>query len=83
MADLLNMDDYYKSCDVQFYLDFANEIYDLRNYPLWVFLYLTFQWYGILGLLFNTFLLQGNVIKFYYLGLRQLYASQGIEQFEQ
>ena len=83
MSELFDFDEYYTQCDLQFYLNFSNEIYDLRNYPVWVALYLTFQWYGILGLLFNTFLLQGNVIKFYYLGLRQLYASQGIEQFEQ
>ena len=42
-----------------------------------------FQGFGILGLVFGVFLLLGNVIKFYYLGFRQMYASRGIDQFEQ
>ena len=56
-GDFFSFDAYYTKCNLQFFVNFSNEIYDLTNYPLWVALYLTFQAYGILGLLFNTFLL--------------------------
>ena len=68
--DTWGVAEYYNSCDLQFYLNFTNEIYDLLNYPLWVVLYLTFQFYGLLGIVFSTFALLGNVIKYYYLGFR-------------
>ena len=73
------MEKYYTSCDLQWYINFANEVYDISNYPMWLTLYGLFQTLGIFGILFSAFESWGDALKFYYLGFRQMFAAAGIE----
>ena len=57
-------------------------MYDLLFLPAYLVLYTLFQAMGIIGLAFPQVKLTGNAIKFYYLGYRQMFSSQGIVLFQ-
>ena len=74
--------DPYTKCDLEFFLRFNKERYDLINYPVYIVLYLLFQFLGAWGYVFSALLLAANTIKWNYLGFRQMYASEGIRWWQ-